>query len=295
MRDTSGMPARAGTVEAQTEVRRVAGVDLEFRLTGGGPGAGAVVVLPGAHMPAGCRFGEERWAGPERSVLTVSRPGYGRTAPAAGPTPAEFAGRVAELCRWLGLRRVTAAGVSMGARAALTLAAREPDLVARVLLMCPVSFLSWPETARTRRLSRVLFNPVAERVTWGLLHTMLTHVPNRALPAALAGLTTLSPAEAIRRLGTDTAAAVRFLRTCRSGRGWFGDLRPVPDVTARVRQPTLVLATPHDGSVAWRHPQHLADTLPDARLIRVPTPTHLLWLGEGSDRTVAAAREFLEG
>ena len=87
---------------------------------------------------------------------------------------------------------------------------------------------------------------------------------------------------------------VQFLLSCRSGRGFCVDLRPPTDVSAQVRQPTLVLASPNDGSVDLvRHPQHLADTLADARLVEVPTPCHLLWLGEGSDRTAAALGEFL--
>jgi len=55
----------------------------------------------------------------------------------------------------------------------------------------------------------------------------------------------------------------------------------------------LVLATRLDGSVEFSHPQRLADTLPDARLVEVPTVSHLLWLGAGSEETKQAIRRFL--
>ncbi len=81
--------------------------------------------------------------------------------------------------------------------------------------------------------------------------------------------------------------------TCRSGQGFWVDLRPPTDVTADVRQPTLVLASRNDGAVALEHPEHLVATLPDARLVEVGTPSHLLWLGEGAEQTRAAVIDFL--
>jgi len=37
----------------------------------------------------------------------------------------------------------------------------------------------------------------------------------------------------------------------RSGRGFLNDLRPIPDATAAVVQPTLVIATRKDGGVPY--------------------------------------------
>jgi len=54
------------------------------------------------------------------------------------------------------------------------------------------------------------------------------------------------------------------------------------------------LATRNDGAVSFDHAEHLAATLPHAKLVEVDTPTHLLWLGEGSDRTAAAINAFTE-
>jgi len=47
--------------------------------------------------------------------------------------------RLASLCRRLGLSEVIVVGISIGARSALTLAAFYPELVRRVILMCPTS------------------------------------------------------------------------------------------------------------------------------------------------------------
>ena len=53
------------------------------------------------------------------------------------------------------------------------------------------------------------------------------------------------------------------------------------------------MASRNDGSVAMEHPEHLVATLPNARLVEVGTPSHLLWLGEYADQTRAAITDFL--
>ena len=279
----SELPATTTTTTTTTFVD---GRPIEYRLR---PGTGpTVLVLPGAHMSARCSFAERRLWPADASVLVVSRPGYGRTPVAAGPSVPEFAHRLAGLCRRLGLRSITATGISIGARTALSLAAQQPELVDRVVLLAPVSFAPWPPP-RGRRSGLALFNPVTEAASWGLLHALLRNRPDVILPTAVRGLTTLTPADALRRMGGDLDELVRFLTECRSGQGFVTDLRPPTDVTSAVQQPTLVLATRTDGAVAWSHAERLAAELPVARLVDVQAGTHLLWLG---DRAGAVAREI---
>ena len=71
---------------------------------------------------------------------------------------------------------------------------------------------------------------------------------------------------------------VSFLLSCRSGAGFAVDLRPPSDVSAHVGRPTLVLASRNDGSVDGSHPRRLVDTLPDARLVRVPRAAHFAYV-----------------
>jgi pimeloyl-ACP methyl ester carboxylesterase len=65
-------------------------------------------------------------------------------------------------------------------------------------------------------------------------------------------------------------------------------------VTSVVEQPTLILATRNDGAVSFHHALYLAATLPNSSLVEIDVPTHLLWLGEGSDRTASAIESFLK-
>ena len=98
--------------------------------------------------------------------------------------------RLVGLCRLLGLGDLTVVGISLGARTALTMAAFYPELVQRVILMCPTSFRTWPDP-RGRRLAYAAFTPGVERVTWGTLHYLLHRDPDKYLPGILQNLTTL--------------------------------------------------------------------------------------------------------
>jgi pimeloyl-ACP methyl ester carboxylesterase len=273
-----------------TRVITIDGHAIEYRLERRGDAT--ALILHGGHMSARCRFGEEGFLEAGYSVLVVSRPGYGRTAVRAGPSAPEFAVRLAGICRLLGLSNLTVIGISLGARSAMTLAAFYPELVQRVILMCPTSFRPWPGP-RGRRLAYAAFPPGVERATWGTLHYLLRKDPDRYLAGILENLTTLDGEVAVRRLGADVGKITEFLLCCQSGRGFLIDLRAPTDVSSDVGQPTLILATRNDGAVSFDHAQYLAATLPDPSLVEINTPTHLLWLGEGSDRTAAAIESFI--
>jgi pimeloyl-ACP methyl ester carboxylesterase len=122
---------------------------------------------------------------------------------------------------------------------------------------------------------------------------MLRHDRDKHLPGIVANLTTLDGLEAVRRLGPDAGKMTEFLLTCQSSRGFLVDLCTPTDVTDDVGQPTLILATRNDGAVSFDHAEHLAATMRHATLVEVDTPTHLLWLGDGSDHTAAAIHSFM--
>jgi pimeloyl-ACP methyl ester carboxylesterase len=146
-----------------TNVITINGRAIEYRLERRGDVT--VLILHGGHMSARCRFGEETFLRAGYSVLIPSRPGYGRTAIAAGPSAPEFAVRLMGLCRLL-VGNLTVVGISLGARTALTMAAFYPELVQQAILMCPTSFRAWPDP-RGRRLAYAAFAPGVERATWG--------------------------------------------------------------------------------------------------------------------------------
>ncbi|MFI0357441.1 alpha/beta fold hydrolase [Actinomadura sp. 9N407] len=285
--------------ERPTQVMELAAGPVEYRLDE--RGSRTVLMLHGGHMRAGMPLGEEVFADAGYTVLATSRPGYGRTPLATGTSPAGFADVLAELCGKLGIDALAGAvGQSAGGPSAVTLAARHPDLVERLILQSAVGLLPWPDR-RTRMAAGVAFNPRTERMTWALMHTLVRRAPNVAFRLLLPDLTSRPVADLLAGLDTSQRAALLDLfGRMRSGAGFSNDVRTMAvadDRTAshaaRLRQPTLVIATRDDGSVSYDHARSLAETIPNARLITSEAPSHMIWLGDDYPAIAATITDFL--
>ena len=79
----------------QTELAMVDGHPIEYRRAGTDPGSRSSCTAATCRRPAASV--RETYLDAGLGVLTVSRPGYGRTAAAAGPSAPEFVPRLARL------------------------------------------------------------------------------------------------------------------------------------------------------------------------------------------------------
>ncbi|MER6173630.1 alpha/beta fold hydrolase [Streptosporangium sp. NPDC001681] len=280
------------TVERPTTVARLDAGAVEYRLER--RGEVAVVVLHGGHMRAGLALGEEIFAECGHSVLVPSRPGYGRTSPATGATPAAFADVVRDLCGHLGIERVAAVvGVSAGGRTAVSMAARHPDLVERLILQSALGFLPWPDR-RTRLAANIAFTPATERATWGAVHALLRLAPGLGLRMMLGDLSTRPAREVLAALTPgDRATLIALFSLMRSGHGFRNDLRASAEETAQVTQPALVVATRNDGAVPFAHAESLMARLSRAELVESRAGSHFIWFADDYPAIADRIRDFL--
>jgi pimeloyl-ACP methyl ester carboxylesterase len=265
---------------------------VEYRLEQrGGP---AVVVLHGGHMRAGLVLGEEVFAESGCTVLAPSRPGYGRTPLSTGTSVSGFADVTRALCEHLGITGVAAVvGISGGGPTAATLAARHPDLVERLILQSAVGWLAWPDR-RTRIAAHAVFAAATERATWGAMRQLMRLAPETGLRLLLRDLSTLPVRDVTAALrAQDRATLVALFSRMRSGSGFLNDLRPTPDVTAEVGQPTLVIATRRDGAVPFAHAQSLAAAIARAELVESRADSHFVWFGPDWPAIAGTIRAFL--
>lgn len=275
-------------------VRTVAAVPVEYQVT---PGSnGVVVVFHGGHMRADLSVGEHALAAAGYMVLTPSRPGYGRTPLAAGPSPAQFAARTSELCDVLGVERVVAViGVSAGGPTAVAMAAQQPERVGAVVLLSARSALPFPDGA-ARVAARLAFGPRAEARTWSAVHTLMRRAPTVGLRTMMGSLSTLPARQVVEDLtAREQQTLVDMFATMRSGAGFSNDVRqPVDDALAQqVTQDALVVASRTDGQVSWRHAEQLIQAIPRATGWVSPSLSHLVWFGSGGPATDAATVQFL--
>lgn len=265
---------------------------MEYRLE---PGSGEpVCVLHGGHTRAGLAIGEEAFAELGFRVLAPSRPGYGRTPLSTGTTPAGFADVLGQLCRHLKIDRLAAVvGISGGGPTAVTVAARHPRLVRRLILLSAVGYLPFPDRL-TRLGAQVLFRPGIEGLTWAAMRLLLRTAPDLALRMQLGALSRRPARELLATLSDrDRAHMVELFSRMRSGAGFLADLRPSPDLTAEVTQPTLVVASRADAGVPYRHGQSLAAAIDRAELLESHAASHLFWLDPDYPRITAKIKDFL--
>jgi len=254
----------------------------------------AVVVFHGGHMRAGLALGEDVFADAGYTVLAPSRPGYGRTPLSTGRSVAGFADVTRALCGHLGITEVTAVvGISAGGPTAVTMAARHPDLVDRLILQSAVGWLPWPDR-RTRLAARAVFAGRIEPVTWGAVHALMRLAPDAGLRLLLRDLSTRPVPEVVAALSAeDRAMLLALFSRMRSGEGFVNDLTPTPDVTGDVGQPTLVVATGNDGGVPFAHAESLAAAIRHAELVECRADSHFIWLGPDWPGIAETIRVFL--
>ncbi|WP_440066737.1 alpha/beta fold hydrolase [Streptosporangium sp. OZ121] len=279
--------------ERETITARLAAGAVEYRLEGEGPET--VVIFHGGHMRAALALGEEVFTTSGHRVLAPSRPGYGRTPLATATTPAAFADVVAQLCHTLGIERVAAVvGISAGGRTALTMAARHPHLVRRVILQSAVGFLPWPGDRRTRLAGRLVFNARVEAASWAAVRLLMRAAPRAGLRLLLRDLSTRPVGQVMAGLSEHDQAELAALFTLmRSGEGFVNDMLPVPDCAGQVTQPTLVIASRTDRSVPFAHAESLAATVPGAELAESRADGHMIWFGSDYPAIATRIRAFL--
>jgi pimeloyl-ACP methyl ester carboxylesterase len=261
-----------------TALARLPAGQVEYRLDRRGDAV--VAVFHGGHVRAELALGEDVFAAAGCTLLAPSRPGYGRTPLSTGTSVEGYADVVRTLCAHLGIARIAATvGISGGGPTAATMAARFPDLVERLILISAVGWLPYPD-GRTRLGAHIMFNAMTERLTWAAVHTLARAAPDACLRLMMTSLSTRPAAEVLAALRADDRALLLALfAQMRSGRGFLNDLRCTPNITGRIDQPTLVIATRTDRGVPFAHAQSLASSIRHAELVESHAHSHLVWLG----------------
>ncbi|MEV6860934.1 alpha/beta fold hydrolase [Streptosporangium subroseum] len=285
-------------LQRRTCIAELAAGPVEYRLDGDGGqamGKGTVLIFHGGHMRAALPLGEEVFTQAGYRVLVPSRPGYGRTPPRTGGGAAgAFADVTADLCDHLGIEHLAAVvGISAGGRIAVTMAARHPGRVRRLILQSAVAFLPWPDR-RTRIGAGIVFTAATEALTWSAIRLLMRLAPSAGLRLMMGDLSARPAADVVSALsGRDRATLIKLFSRMRSGHGFTADLRAVPDLTAQVTQPTLIIASRHDASVSLAHAESLASAISNARLIVSEADSHFLWFGTDYPAIAAQIRGFL--
>jgi 3-oxoadipate enol-lactonase len=209
-------------------------------------------------------------------VVRYDTRGHGDSPRSAGPYSIDdLVDDLVALLDRLGVARAHVVGLSLGGMTAMRLAIREPERVDRLVLLCTSARLE-PELWRER----------AARVRADGTGAIAATVVDRWFTPAY--------------LERHTAIRARYeaMVASTSATGYAGccdaiiamDLRPdLPSIKA----PTLAIAGADDPAIPPEHLRHIADALPDGRLLVVPDAAHLANVQQ-SDAINAAIIAHLE-
>ena len=225
-----------------------------------GPEGAPVVLLAGSLGSALDMWDPQVPALAERfRVVRYDTRGHGRSPVPPGPyTLEDLVDDAVALLDRLGVRRAHVVGLSLGGMTALRLAAREPDRLDRLAVLC-TSALIGPASAWAERAALV-----REQGTAAVADAVVARWFTPALAAADPDL--------VRRM-RDTVAATPsegYAGCCGAIEGM--DLRA--DLP-RIAAPTLAIAGADDPATPPEHLAAIADSVPGGRLLVLPQAAHL--------------------
>jgi pimeloyl-ACP methyl ester carboxylesterase len=261
---------------------------IEYRLEGNGP---TIMVLNGGHCSRDTRLSHERLAEVGFSVLTPSRPGYDDTPSETGRTAQEAADGLAALLDVLQIPRAHVIGVSAAGHTALSFAQRHPGRTQKLILESAMT-MDWSEVQKKR--SRIGFGR-AERVTWGVMHTLLKLFPMLMIKTLMKDLTTLDVDEVLKRMSdADMAFIRRMLQTSRSGTGFMNDIEHHIENLVEITNPVLVMFSPNDNTVSPMNAQRVCREVKNCELYEVASDSHLIWIGRSANAVWNKRLSFLQ-
>lgn len=290
-------PPDGHAMETEHRIRLADGRTLAY-LALGDPGGSPVLYFhgfPGSRLEGRLAAGAARQLG--LRLLAPERPGFGESTFQPGRTIGAWAADVTELADQLALERFAVVGVSGGGPYALACAARIPERLSSVALVCALGPLARTDLTngmvRLNRLALVLGArmPPLARLAIGLAARLVRRHPERYLAHMMAGappadrvvladtvyraLFAESTAEALRRGGRGAAWELTLL-----ARLWDFRLQEVP-IPVRIWQGLA------DNIVPAAMARHLAAALPHSDSHYLPDEGHLSLIVHHLDAVLA--------
>lgn len=215
------------------------------------------------------------------SVLTPSRPGYGRTPLSVGRTAAQAAEVLIALLDNLSIQLCSVIAISGGGPTGIALAAGYPGRVERLILAEAISYPENRPNEPSFKNQETFYGPM-HGVMWGMLGLLSRISPRSMAHQTLAIFSTHNPDDGLSKLSTaDIESIARFYQGHSSRQGALNDAEHTVgvDLLALVHQPTLVIHSKEDNSVPFAHAEWTLRQIPHAELCEAGYTGHFFWIG----------------
>ena len=266
---------------------------IEYTLVGNGP---VILVCHGTSSSCFSNDGYAPLLEAGYSVLTPSRPGYGRTPLTVGAFAKEAAEAMVALLDILGIKTCAVMAISGGGPTGIALASNWPQRIHRLAL---IAAISRPEdrTNEPAYQSQVAFYGPLHSVIWNMLHLMSRLSPNTMARQTMTIFSNHDPEDAFRRLTpVDIKNICSFYQRRSSRKGALNDLTHTvgKEFLQKVKVPTLVIHSREDKSVPFSHAEWSLVHIPDAELCESGFTGHFYWVGSDYQRVSQRLADFLK-
>ncbi len=215
------------------------------------------------------------------SILTPSRPGYGRTPLEVGQAAIQSAEAMIELLDCLQIQTCFLIAISGGGPTGIALAASFPQRIRRLVLAAALSYPENRPNEPAYKNQTAFYGPL-HPLTWGLLGIMSRLSPRNMAHQTLSIFSTHDPDEALGQLSSEDIKKIcRFYQGRSSRQGALADANHTvgSDLLASITQPTLVVHSREDNSVPFRHAEWALEHIPHAELCESGITGHFFWGG----------------
>jgi pimeloyl-ACP methyl ester carboxylesterase len=251
---------------------------IEYTLIGNGP-----VLLACHGTSSNCYSTEalESLVEAGFSLLTPSRPGYGRTPLEVGRNNLEAAEALIALLDCLKIETCSVIAISGGGPTGIALAANFPWRIERLILMAAVSRPEDRPNEPAYKNQMAFYGPL-HSLQWGTLRLISNLSPRGMARQTLAIFSTHDPDDAMSKLSSQGIESIRRFYQGHSSRG--GALNDATHTVGRellqaISVPVLIVHSREDRSVPFSHAEWSLQNVPQAILCEAGCTGHFLWVG----------------
>jgi pimeloyl-ACP methyl ester carboxylesterase len=274
-----------------------AGLILEYSIVGQGE---PVMVLHGGHSSCYEELGSNELAARHFTVITPSRPGYGRTSKEFGDSSLIVTcDSYIELLDELHIPQVNIIAISAGGPSGIHMASRFPHRVRSLVLQSAVTQCWLSPDDKLYKSAQFLFRPPAEKYVWAMIRLLNKLFPSFLFSNMITSFSKLPKEKVLPQISdADRKKFKSMIAQQRSGHGFLIDLvhtgKDMTSALAAIKCPALIMHSIHDASVSVDHARYARQLIPNARLCELDIWGHLIWLGTGADEMNRQLVSFLE-
>jgi pimeloyl-ACP methyl ester carboxylesterase len=231
------------------------------------------------------------------SVLTPSRPGYGRTPSHSGRGNLEATESLVALLDELDIPTCSVLAISGGGPTGIALAANHPERIDRLALIAAISDTDSRAAEPAFESQKTFYGPL-HPVIWGMLRLTSNISPRSMARQTLTLFSTHDAGDGLERLNPEDIESIRrFYQGSSSREGALNDFTHSIDAALikRVHQPTLVVHSREDRSVPFHHAEWSLENIRGSQLCEGGFTGHFFWIGPDfpaiSRRLVAFLKE----